>query len=59
VDEVMKGHGIDKGAHFAGKLEGNLCHKLMGVAVDLVNRIEEHVLALPVEQRVVGTNDDI
>jgi hypothetical protein len=59
VDEVMKEHGIDRGAHFGGKLEGNSCRKLMGVAVDLVNRIEEHVLALPVEQRVVGTDDDI
>jgi hypothetical protein len=55
----MKGHGIDRGAHFGGKLEGNSCRKLMGVAVDLVNRIEEHVLVLPVEQRVVGTDDDI
>jgi hypothetical protein len=59
VDEVMKGHGIDRGAHFGGKLEGNSCRKLMGVAVDLVDRIEEHVLALPVEQRVVGIDDDI
>ena len=31
----------------------------MGVAVDLVDRIQEHVLAQPVEQRVVGTDDDI
>jgi hypothetical protein len=59
VDEVMKGHGIDRGAHFGGKLEGISCCKLMGVAVDLVNRIEEHVLVLPLEQRVVGMDDDI
>jgi hypothetical protein len=59
VDEVMKGHGIDSGAHFGGKLEGNSCWKLMGVAVDLVNRIEDHVLVLPVEQRAVGTDDAI
>jgi hypothetical protein len=59
VDEVMKGHGIDRGAHFGGKLEGNSCRKLMGVAVDLVNTIEDHVLVLPVEQRVVGTDEEI
>jgi hypothetical protein len=59
VDEVTKGHGIDRGAHFGGKLEGSLCRKRMGAAVDLVNRIKEHVLALPVEQRVVGADDDI
>jgi hypothetical protein len=59
VDEFIKRHGIDRGVHFGGKLEGNSCGKLMGAAVDLVNRIEEHVLVLPVEQRVVGTDDDI
>jgi hypothetical protein len=59
IDDVLKRHGIDRGAHFGGALEGNGCRKLLSAATDIIAEVEAYVLGLPAEQRVVGTDKEV
>ncbi len=59
IDSILMRHGIDRAAQFGGALAGNGCRRLMAEAASIVNEIEAYVFSLPVEQRMVGTNEQI
>jgi hypothetical protein len=59
IDSILKRHGIDRAAQFGGALAGNGCRTLMADADSIINEIQEYVFQLPVQQRVVGTLDQI
>ena len=59
IDSILLRHGIDRAAQFGGALAGNGCRRLMAEAASIVNEIEAYVFSLPVEQRMVGTNEQI
>jgi hypothetical protein len=50
---------IDRAAQFGGALSGNGCQKLMAEADAIMKEIGDYVFQLPVEQRLVGTRDEI
>ena len=60
IEEILKKHGIDKGAAFGGDLQGNACRKLMQKATAIVDEVKNFML-MPetAATRVVGTDDDI
>jgi hypothetical protein len=56
---ILQRHGIDRTAQFGGALAGNGCRKLMAEADAIMKKIGDNVFQLPVQQRLVGTQDDI
>ena len=59
IDSILKRHGIDRAAQFGGALAGNGCRRLMSDATPIINEIQAYIFALPEEQRLVGTNEQI
>jgi hypothetical protein len=59
IDDVLKRHGIDRGAHFGGALEGNGCRKLLSAATDIIQEFKAYILGLPPEQQVVGMDKEV
>ena len=59
IDDILKRHGIDRGAHFGGELVGNACRQLMAEATDICDDICSFVCGLPTEQRLAGTNIEV
>jgi hypothetical protein len=59
INDVLKRHGIDRGAHFGGALEGNGCRKLLSAATDILEEVKAYVLGLPPEQQLVGTDEEV
>ena len=60
IEEILKKHGIDKGAAFGGDLQGNACRKLMEKASTIVDEVKVF-MCLPetAATRVIGTDDEI
>ena len=59
IDCILTMHGIDRTAQFGGALAGNGCRRLMADAISIVNEIEDYVFSRPVEQRMVGTMEQV
>ncbi len=59
IDCILKRHGIDRAAQFGGALAGNGCQTLMANTDSIMKDIGEYVFQLPVEQRMVGTLEQI
>jgi hypothetical protein len=59
IDGILQRHGIDRAAQFGGALTGNRCQKLMAEADAIMKEIGDYAFQLPVEQRLVGTQDEI
>ena len=60
IEDILKKHGIDKGAAFGGDLQGNACRKLMEKATTIVDEVKNY-MTLPetAATRVVGTDQEI
>ena len=60
IEQILKKHGIDKGAAFGGDLQGNACRKLMEKANMIIEEVKEY-MTLPETSatRVFGTEQDI
>ena len=60
IEEILKKHGIDKGAAFGGDLQGNACRRLMQNANVIVEEVKAF-MTMPetAATRVVGSDDDI
>jgi hypothetical protein len=59
IDSILQRHGINRAAQFGGALAGNRCRKLMAEANAIMKEIGDYLFQLPVEQRLVGTQDEI
>ena len=60
IEQILKRHGIDKGAAFGGDLQGNACRKLMEKAATIVDEVKEYMkLPETVATRAFGTEKDI
>ena len=60
IEQILKKHGIDKGAAFGGDIQGNACRKLMEKAGAIVDEVKQY-MTLPetAATRVVGTEQEI
>jgi hypothetical protein len=59
INSILQSHGIDRAAQFGGALAGNKCRKLMAKANAIMKEIGDYVFQLPVEQGLVGMQDEI
>jgi hypothetical protein len=59
IDSILQRHGIDRAAQFGGALAGNGCRMLMADADSIIKQIRDYVFSLPLEQRVIGTVEEI
>jgi hypothetical protein len=59
IDIILQSHGINWAAQFGGALTRNGCRKLMAEADDITKESGDYIFQLPVEQRLVGTQDKI
>ncbi len=59
IDSILQRHGIDRAAQFGGALAGNGCQKLMAEADAIMKEIGNYVYQMPIEERLVGKQDEI
>jgi hypothetical protein len=59
IESILQRHGINRAAQFGGALTGNGCQKLMAEADAIMKEIGDYIFQLAVEQRLVGTQNEI